>query len=227
MPRASDTKQYRQHLLDNPTVSETFVTETLPHSPATADPPGSAALDILAENSPTPAILRQSTLYGFVGLSDRVHTVTPGLPIARELLREEPTKCRAYGQQHGHDLNQLDQVMIPVVLEQTGRMAPGAHAVSRGSFSIVPSSLSDKGWPLTLRPKGRPAIIRGGCWFASCSEQRGDPWRNVCQHTPRPGRHIAHHRPGWILCLLRPGLLRTFALLTCCPPKGGSMSGRL
>ena len=62
-------------------------------------------------------------------LDVRIHTVAPGLPVARELLREEQTKCRAYGQRHGYDINQLDRGMIPVVLEQYGRTAPGAHAI--------------------------------------------------------------------------------------------------
>ena len=62
-------------------------------------------------------------------LDVRIHTVAPNLPVTRELLREEQTKCRSYGQRHGYDLNQLDQGMIPVVLEQYGRTAPGAHAI--------------------------------------------------------------------------------------------------
>ena len=62
-------------------------------------------------------------------LDVRIHTVAPDLPVTRELLREEQTKCRSYGQRHGYDLNQLDQGMIPVVLEQYGRTAPGAHAI--------------------------------------------------------------------------------------------------
>ena len=49
-------------------------------------------------------------------------------PIGRDLLREEHQKCRAYGQ-HGFDLNRLDHGMIPVVLEQHGRTAPGAQAL--------------------------------------------------------------------------------------------------
>ena len=55
--------------------------------------------------------------------------MAPDLPVTRELLREEQAKCRSYGQRHGYDLNQLDQGMIPVVLEQYGRTAPGAHAI--------------------------------------------------------------------------------------------------
>ena len=62
-------------------------------------------------------------------LDVRIHTVAPNVPVTRELLREEQTKCRSYGQRHGYDLNQLERGMIPVVLEQYGRTAPGAHAI--------------------------------------------------------------------------------------------------
>ena len=57
----------------------------------------------------------------------RIHTAHIDQPIGRDLLREEHTKCRAYGQQ-GFDINRLEQGMIPVVLEQHGRTAPGAQA---------------------------------------------------------------------------------------------------
>ena len=58
----------------------------------------------------------------------RIHTAHVDQPIGRDLLREEHTKCRAYGQQ-GFDLNRLEQGMVPVVLEQHGRTAPGAQAL--------------------------------------------------------------------------------------------------
>ena len=48
--------------------------------------------------------------------------------MAKELLREELTKCRAYGQRNGYNLQALDRGMTPVVLEQFGRTAPGAQA---------------------------------------------------------------------------------------------------
>ena len=35
-------------------------------------------------------------------LDVRIHTVAPDLPLTRELLREEQTKCRSYGQRHGY-----------------------------------------------------------------------------------------------------------------------------
>ena len=39
------------------------------------------------------------------------------------------TKCRAYGQREGYNLQALDRGMTPVVLEQFGRTAPGAQAI--------------------------------------------------------------------------------------------------
>ena len=58
----------------------------------------------------------------------RIHTAHVDQHIGRDLLREEHQKCRAYGQ-HGFDLNKLEQGMVPVVLEQHGRTAPGAQAL--------------------------------------------------------------------------------------------------
>ena len=58
----------------------------------------------------------------------RIHTAHADQSIGRELLREEHQKCRGYGQ-HGYDINRLEQGMIPVVLEQHGRTAPGAQAL--------------------------------------------------------------------------------------------------
>ena len=62
-------------------------------------------------------------------LDVKIHTVGPELPVARELLREEMTKCRAYGQRDGYNLQALERGMTPVVLEQFGRTAPGAQAI--------------------------------------------------------------------------------------------------
>ena len=36
-------------------------------------------------------------------LDVKIHTVGPDLPVAKELLREELTKCRAYGQRDGYN----------------------------------------------------------------------------------------------------------------------------
>ena len=62
-------------------------------------------------------------------LDVKIHTVNPDLPIAKEFLREELTKCRAYGHREGFNLQALDRGMTPVVLEQFGRTAPGAQAI--------------------------------------------------------------------------------------------------
>ena len=62
-------------------------------------------------------------------LDVKMHTVNPDLTVAEELLREELTKCRAYGQREGFNLQALDKGMTPVVLEHFGRTAPGAQAV--------------------------------------------------------------------------------------------------
>ena len=135
-------------------------------------------------------------------LDVRIHTVAPGLPIARELLREEQTKCRAYGQRHGYDLNQVDPGMIPVVLEQYVRTAPEL-LVRQGQA--------------TYSHAKRQTRHR---WLASCSEQHGSPWQNACQHMSRQSHLLTPPWPGRIFSLLRPGLLRTLALLSCYPPEG-------
>ena len=62
-------------------------------------------------------------------LDVKFHAVGPELSVANELLREEQTKCKAYGQKDGYSLQALDKGMTPVVLEQFGRTAPGAQAI--------------------------------------------------------------------------------------------------
>ena len=70
-------------------------------------------------------------------LDVKIHTVNPDFVVAKELLREELTKCRAHGQRDGFNLQALDRGVIPVVLEQFGRTAPGAQAI----FSVKGCSL--------------------------------------------------------------------------------------
>ena len=62
-------------------------------------------------------------------LDVKIHTVAPDLAIAKELPREEQTKCRAYGQRECYNLEALDRKMTPIILEQYGRTAPGAQVV--------------------------------------------------------------------------------------------------
>ena len=68
-------------------------------------------------------------LSGVELLDVRIHTAHVDTPIARELLREKQTECRAYGQCQGYNIDRLDQCVIPVVLEQHGCPAPGAQAI--------------------------------------------------------------------------------------------------
>ena len=68
-----------------------------------------------------------ATIYGSeLWLDVKIHTVAPEHSIAKELLREELTKCRAYGQRDGFNLQALEKGMTPVtvVLEQYGRTTP-------------------------------------------------------------------------------------------------------
>ena len=48
-------------------------------------------------------------------LDVKIHTVAPDLTIPKELLREEQTKCRAYGQEE-NNLQVLDKGMTPIAL---------------------------------------------------------------------------------------------------------------
>ena len=50
-------------------------------------------------------------------LDVKIHTRGPELSVAKELLSEEQTKYRAYGQREGYNLQALDKGMTPVVLE--------------------------------------------------------------------------------------------------------------
>ena len=159
-------------------------------------------------------------------LDVRIRTVGPGLPIARELRREEETKCRDYSQRHGYDLNKLDKGMIPGFMEQYGSRPPGPTPFSRSSSSTALSSLSDKGWLPTPLPNVKPALACGRHWLASCSEQRGNHWQNACPHKSRQDRRTAHTRQGQNTPPPRPSLRRTFLLLTRCPPQRWQHDGQ-
>ena len=74
-------------------------------------------------------------------LDVKIHTVAPEHSVPKEL-PEELTKCRAYGQKDGFNLQALQKGMTPVVLEQYGRTAPGPS--STASTITGYNSLSDK-----------------------------------------------------------------------------------
>ena len=113
-------------------------------------------------------------------LDVKIHTVGPDLSVAKELLREEMTKCRAYGQREGYNLQALDKGMTPVVLEQYGRTAPGAQAIFN---RIIPHRLHvlvRQGIPLFDRlQSGPPAPSCGVPSPVRCSEQPGKPTENA------------------------------------------------
>ena len=98
-------------------------------------------------------------------LDVKIHTINVDLDISKELLREETTKCRAYGQRDGYNLQALGRGMTPVVLEQFGRTAPGAQAIFNRLFTTDFNSLSDKAHP-TPSPKGPPAPSCGARYLA-------------------------------------------------------------
>ena len=110
----------------------------------------------------------------------RIHTAHVDQPIGRELLREEQQKCRAYGQTQGYVLNRLDHGMIPVVLEQHGRTAPGAQAL----------------FQRLLHHRAQSLVRQGLHCCASCSEQPGNPLQNVNLFPQWPGRRTVPNRPG-------------------------------
>ena len=134
-------------------------------------------------------------------LDVKIHTVNPDLVVAKELLREELTKCRAYGQRDGFNLQALNRGMIPVVLEQFGRTAPGAQAILTASSITGYRSLSDKQSP-SLSRRGPLAPNHGAPFLAPCSEQHGKPTQNV---------HPESARSTWVThpaaCQTAPGSL--------------------
>ena len=108
-------------------------------------------------------------------LDVKIHTVNPDLTVAKELLREEMTKCRAYGQREGFNLQALDRGMTPVVLEQFGRTS-----------SITGyRSLSDKASPSPSR-NGPLAQSHGVRFRVRCSVQLGRHMRSVHLESARP-----------------------------------------
>ena len=85
---------------------------------------------IMPDGQPTPGSVRpihcadvhvKKPVGSELWLDVKIHTVAPELSVAKELLREKQTKCRAYGQRGGYNLQAFDKGMTPVVLEQYGR----------------------------------------------------------------------------------------------------------
>ena len=116
-------------------------------------------------------------------LDVKIHTVNPDLNVARELLREEMTKCRAYGQREGYNLQALDRGMTPVVLEQLGRTAPGAQAIFNRIINHRLQLLVRQGTPFSFAKRTASSELWGPI---SCTLLRA-AWQAHAECAPRIG----------------------------------------
>ena len=116
-------------------------------------------------------------------LDVKIHTVNVDLDVAKELLREEMTKCRAYGQHTGYNLQTLDRGMIPVVLEQFGRTAPGAQAILNRIIFHRLQLLVRQGMPYSFAKRTASSELWGPI---SCTLLRA-AWQAHAECTPRVG----------------------------------------
>ena len=116
-------------------------------------------------------------------LDVKIHTVGPDLPVNRELLREEMTKCRAYGQRAGYNLQALDRGMTPVVLEQFGRTAPGAQAIFNRIINHRLQLLVRQGIPFSFAKRTASSELWGPL---SCTLLRA-AWQAHTECTPQVG----------------------------------------
>ena len=118
-------------------------------------------------------------------LDVKIHTVNPDHAVAKELLREELTKCRAYGQRDGFNLQALDRGMTPVVLEQFGRTAPGAQATFKRIINHRLQIFVRQGIPFSFAKRTASSELWGPI---SCTLLRA-AWSPCGVYTSnRPGR---------------------------------------
>ena len=113
----------------------------------------------------------------------KIHTVGPDLTVAKELLREERTKCRAYGQRDGYNLQALERGMTPVVLEQFGRTAPGAQAIFNRIINHRLQILVRQGIPFSFAKRTASSELWGPI---SCTLLRA-AWQAHAECAPRVG----------------------------------------
>ena len=139
------------------------------------------------------ALARRQNTYG-----------APEHSITKEFLQEELTKCRAYGQSDGFNLQTPDKGMTPVVLEQYGRTAPGAQAIfeySTASSTTAYKSLSDRNPILLCKDDCQLRAVGSDLLHAAPSSMAGS--RRVC--SPESAK------PTWethqTACLTPPGSL--------------------
>ena len=113
----------------------------------------------------------------------KIHTVNLDLNVAKELLREEMTKCRAYGQREGYNLQAVDRGMTPVVLEQSGRTAPGAQAIFNRIINHRLQLLVRQGTPYSFAKRTASSELWGPI---SCTLLRA-AWQAHAECAPRIG----------------------------------------
>ena len=117
-------------------------------------------------------------------LDVKTRTVNPDHAVAKELLRDEMTKCRAYGQRDGFNLQALDRGMTPVVLEQFGRTAPGAQAIFNRIINHRLQVLVRQGIPFSFAKRTASSELWGP---TSCMLLRA-AWQAHAECAPRIGQ---------------------------------------
>ena len=123
-------------------------------------------------------------------LDVKIHTVNLDLNVAKELLREEMTKCRAYGQREGYNLQALDRGMTPVVLEQFGRTAPGAQAIFNRLINHRLQLLVRHGIPYSFAKRTASSEL----WGPLSRTLLRAAWQAHAECTPRVGQaDLGHH----------------------------------
>ena len=133
-------------------------------------------------------------------LDVKTHTVNTDHEVAKELLREEMTKCRAYGQRDGFNLQALDKGMTRVVMEQFGRTAPGAQAIFNRIINHRLQILVRQGIH-SHSPRRPLAPSYGVQSHVRCSEQLGKHMRSVHPASARPTkRHKSSKKCHDIFC---------------------------
>ena len=109
----------------------------------------------------------------------------------RNFLREEQTKCKAYGQKNGYNLQAFDKGMTPVVPEQFGRTAPGAQAIFNRIINHRLQLLVRQGMPFSYAK----TIASSKLWGPISSTLLRAAWQAHAECTPKIGpAHLSGFR---------------------------------
>ena len=117
-------------------------------------------------------------------LDVKIHKVAPEHSVAKELLREELTMCRAYGQRDGFNLQTLEKGMTLVVLEQHGRTAPGAQTIFNRIINHRLQLLLRQGLPFSFAKRAASSELWGPI---SCTLLRA-AWQAHAECSPKIGQ---------------------------------------